>query len=400
MSTHFWNMPDKALNEARAEVADFLFQNPRNFRFSTTILNNALTLSFHQGPFSPLIDGSKPPISSPSYSPLPWDESSVNPTSPIVTEATRYVSVADSHFDATSKELRTGHLSSDLRLRDILPVDSLINGYPTGHQKELKEDSTAGEWPGEFSTFFSSLPIFQVPYTTENQDGTILAADPSTAKQHALGPTSSLDLAHSGTDPPAQRSLIPPIAYLLDELLSNSINNHLSSNSIDNRLSSNSIDDDRLSSNSTHIKPLLRHETLLIEGDTLGTIESSCISNQENLYIEQTAAHLEDGKIDQAFNEEPGAKKENIQVLSAPSSIASTPPPSSNSTQSLLQPASVRDSVSNDYGPFDVFFVHPTLNKDAAMHSDPNPFTLTSVFPPTPQNSKASLFIDEAMPFP
>ncbi|KAG1886228.1 hypothetical protein F4604DRAFT_1675877 [Suillus subluteus] len=75
----FWNMPQNVFNETHAELADFLFQNPGNFRFTTSFKNDALTLSFQPTPFSSLIDSPnlEPPTPcSPSYSPVLWEESS------------------------------------------------------------------------------------------------------------------------------------------------------------------------------------------------------------------------------------------------------------------------------------------------------------------------------------
>ncbi|KAG1747468.1 hypothetical protein EDB19DRAFT_1826191 [Suillus lakei] len=312
--------------------------NPGNFRFSTSILNDALTLSFHQGPFPPLINGTEPSIPSPSYSPLPWNESSVSPASTIVAQSTGYVSVVDSDSGATSQELGSGCLSTDPHLGDTLPNGSSPNGYTTDYQDELEDDPAVGEWPGEFSaSFFQSLHSNQAPYTTVTQDATQNLTNTSMTMHNTISISMS-NSAHIGTDPPVTKTLIPPIASLLDELLSNSI----------------------------CINPLIYHETLLTE-DTLGNTDSSHSINTTDLYNKKTSH--EDGEIDDALNNTHHANKENAQ-----------------------------DSILNDNSPFDVFFLHPTLNDGEFTQSDLNLFMLKSVFPPMPQNSKASFYSDEVMP--
>jgi hypothetical protein len=61
-SFSFWKMPDDTFNETCADVADFLVQNTRNFRFTTTIQNNSLTLAF---------EPSLPPLHPYNVEPLP-----------------------------------------------------------------------------------------------------------------------------------------------------------------------------------------------------------------------------------------------------------------------------------------------------------------------------------------
>ncbi|KAG2036323.1 hypothetical protein BDR03DRAFT_1011856 [Suillus americanus] len=77
MSIDSQNMPQNVFHETHAELANFLCQNPRNFQFTTSIKNNALTLSFQPTPFSSLLDtpNLEPPTPcSPSYSPVLWEE--------------------------------------------------------------------------------------------------------------------------------------------------------------------------------------------------------------------------------------------------------------------------------------------------------------------------------------
>jgi hypothetical protein len=65
-------MPVHAFQNACTKVADFLIQNPGNFRFTTSIEDDTLTLSF----FSSLPPSND--IPSPAYSPINWDELSVD----------------------------------------------------------------------------------------------------------------------------------------------------------------------------------------------------------------------------------------------------------------------------------------------------------------------------------
>ncbi|KAG2738864.1 hypothetical protein P692DRAFT_201811855 [Suillus brevipes Sb2] len=95
-------MLDDIFNETRADVADFLIQNPGKFRFTTTIQNDALTLTFEPSPPSLISELS---IHSPSYSPVPWDEWAVHSDSPIVAPSTGYVPVHDSNSDANALDL-------------------------------------------------------------------------------------------------------------------------------------------------------------------------------------------------------------------------------------------------------------------------------------------------------
>ncbi|KAG2737677.1 hypothetical protein P692DRAFT_201812620, partial [Suillus brevipes Sb2] len=74
-------MPVHAFQNARTEVADFLIQNPGNFRFTTSIEDDALTLSFHSSypPSNDFADNDNLPT--PAYSPINWDELSDELTS-------------------------------------------------------------------------------------------------------------------------------------------------------------------------------------------------------------------------------------------------------------------------------------------------------------------------------
>ncbi|KAG1832596.1 hypothetical protein F4604DRAFT_1945960 [Suillus subluteus] len=92
-------MPQNAFNETRAELADFLFQNPGNFRFTTSIESDTLTLSFQQTPFSHLLDSpSDGAASIPSlpYSPVLWESSSDSQEGSSVAPGPELIPVGDS----------------------------------------------------------------------------------------------------------------------------------------------------------------------------------------------------------------------------------------------------------------------------------------------------------------
>jgi hypothetical protein len=83
-------MPYTPLTDSRTEVADFISQHSGNFRFSTSIADSALTLSFEPTNFTPtspppLFTISEPPT--PPYSPFQWDRSPVGREEPIVSPA-------------------------------------------------------------------------------------------------------------------------------------------------------------------------------------------------------------------------------------------------------------------------------------------------------------------------
>ncbi|KAG2745375.1 hypothetical protein P692DRAFT_20877759 [Suillus brevipes Sb2] len=71
-------MPVHAFQNACTKVADFLIQNPGNFRFTTSIEDDTLTLSFFSSlpPSNDIADNND--IPSPAYSPINWDELSVD----------------------------------------------------------------------------------------------------------------------------------------------------------------------------------------------------------------------------------------------------------------------------------------------------------------------------------
>jgi hypothetical protein len=67
-----------AFDNTCADIVDFLVQNPGNFWFTTSIESDTLTLSFYSShpPSNNLADNDSVP--SPSYSPINWDEFSLD----------------------------------------------------------------------------------------------------------------------------------------------------------------------------------------------------------------------------------------------------------------------------------------------------------------------------------
>jgi len=107
-------MPPSVFTKTCAELADFLFQNPGNFHFTTSIDNDALTLLFQPTPFSSLIDAPNlEPLTprSPSYSPIQWARSSKNSSNPIVAPGPSLISVfGDSAMSAPIQSQSMDHL--------------------------------------------------------------------------------------------------------------------------------------------------------------------------------------------------------------------------------------------------------------------------------------------------
>ncbi|KAG1850233.1 hypothetical protein DFJ58DRAFT_729328 [Suillus subalutaceus] len=136
-------MPQNAFNETRAELADFLFQNPGNFRFTTSIESDALTLSFQQTPFSHLLDSPSDgaaSIPSPPYSPVLLESSSDSQEGSIVAPGPELNPVGDSD----------------------LGRPQTISGIENNGSHALEDRAVGGgEWFGRDGEFF--------PYATQIQ---------------------------------------------------------------------------------------------------------------------------------------------------------------------------------------------------------------------------------------
>ncbi|KAG1739626.1 hypothetical protein EDD22DRAFT_851929 [Suillus occidentalis] len=169
----------------------------------------------------------------------------------------------------------------------------------------------------------------------------------------------------------------------------------LSNGTLTNALPSlSSILDRAHSSNATSVNPLVRHETLLSPArDTLipdGTRSLSCDKDRplNKLSLSNESILCEVDETDQTLDKPQHVNNYRVQVQSPPSSIASTPPPS---TDSHLDAPNNSSSV-------DVFFLQSSTADEPHTSHDAKPFALHSAFPPTPPNSKASFFFDEEMP--
>jgi hypothetical protein len=250
-------MLDDMFNETRADVADFLIQNPGKFRFTTTIQNDALTLTFEPSPPSLISELS---IHSPSYSPVPWDEWAVHSDSPIVAPSTGYVPVHDSNSDANALDLDHERPTPGPHPGGQLP--------PTGCTL-TGGDALEGQ-TGEFSYYFNAMHYSSMePLNLGMQDGTM------TVYQAPPTPnTIVLDPALDGDPLLVSETLTPPDAPMQDpQSYSNATNTN-------NLLLFTTIRNDTPSLDAVTTHLLVRHETLLSgdKDDLLlnGTCASSC----------------------------------------------------------------------------------------------------------------------------
>ncbi|KAG2338263.1 hypothetical protein BDR05DRAFT_1004402 [Suillus weaverae] len=110
-------MPEQIFDETCAKVADFLIQNSGNFRFSTSIQSDALTLSFCASPLPSLSSNDNTSSSSLSYSPIQWEDWTDEPDGPNIVDANSLVPAAVSQFHAGSQDsvgkVPAEHLSKD-----------------------------------------------------------------------------------------------------------------------------------------------------------------------------------------------------------------------------------------------------------------------------------------------
>ncbi|KAG1769717.1 hypothetical protein EV702DRAFT_1202744 [Suillus placidus] len=116
-------MPEQIFDETHAKVADFLIQNSGNFRFSTSIQSDALTLSFHASPLPSLSSNDNTNSSSLSYSPIQWEDWTDEPDGPNVVDTNGLVPAADSQLCAGSQD-SVGKLPTDHPSKDLLPNGS------------------------------------------------------------------------------------------------------------------------------------------------------------------------------------------------------------------------------------------------------------------------------------
>ncbi|KAG0701120.1 hypothetical protein DFH29DRAFT_876122 [Suillus ampliporus] len=162
------------------------WMNPGNFRFTTTILNDTLTLSFQPSPFSPLIDAStESTLLSPSYSPVLWDGSSASTTNSIAAPATGYLSISDSNSGATSEDSELDSPLSAPPPREVLSSSTLLTGDSTKDQGELETGSFEG---GRTNTYTGTTVTPSTLINANTYAGTIITPS-ALAHQNAYAGT-------------------------------------------------------------------------------------------------------------------------------------------------------------------------------------------------------------------
>ncbi|KAG1774932.1 hypothetical protein EV702DRAFT_1199772 [Suillus placidus] len=179
-------MPEHIFDDTHAEVADFLIQKPGNFRFSTSIESDALTLSFHATPFSPLTNSDENhSLPSLSYSLIQWDDLSDDPDGPNIVDANGLVPAAVSQFRARSQD-SVGKVSTDHLSKDHFPNGSRADDFEG-------VDLTAGE--GEFlhnsdwvQQLTKSMPIIHHPPHGTKSWGNAILPNGTHYPGHALLP--------------------------------------------------------------------------------------------------------------------------------------------------------------------------------------------------------------------
>jgi hypothetical protein len=450
-SFSFRTMPEEAFNETRADVADFLVQNPGNFRFTTTIHNDSLTLAFEPSlpPLHSYHVETVSSVPSPPYTPLQWEQWDAHSEDSIVAPATGYVSAFDSNSSAI--QLDPGPPS-------IPPLPGpLVNGHPA------PGDGLAGE---PFYLYNASQSLHLVPSTSDIQDGTIAVNHaPSLTRPGVL----SVD-----ADVLASETLVPPITSIQD-------NGHLSNASMPNALSSDAsievnarlsialLSDASLEDNtrSSNVTTLLRHETMLSMNDNIDPSindSHSCEDDDATRSLDTPSYSADDYANSSALvysnatsiasTPEPGQQNGTVHPLltahpKAPDitdtqahqlsnsraplvdhvqehhTLHSTPEPNATSTDSkgerdhnidftntlreilkhagLLDdgpdPASSAFESAGSNEPCDVYFLHHSPVDEPPAYTSSTGSAMSNVYPAVPPNSKATLFdSNEHMP--
>ncbi|KAG2740475.1 hypothetical protein P692DRAFT_20881096, partial [Suillus brevipes Sb2] len=434
-------MPDDTFNETRADVADFLVQNAGNFRFTTTIQNDSLTLAFEPSlpplhPYNVVEPASSVP--SPPYTPLQWEQ-------------------WDTHSEDSIVAPATGAIQLDPGAPSIPPLPGpLVNGYPT---------PTNG---------------VTVPSTTVVQDGTML---------HTPTPYTPTPSPHSALDAHKLESetLTPPIATIQDNDPPSdapssdtftSVNGHLShaltSNAftLDDAHSPNASTFDAsskvndhpshvsspnvyiqdldhltnasstqpfaqvnghastiVSSNSFVVDSLVRHETLLnADGSTQKPNGAHVPSNNEvcpsiifktsnNNYSNEVNddtrssiastpdidSRLVNDNVHDTFDTSSHAPVNDLALTPEGSRISQEPGAESNDPEGLLDgnpdhaPSALESTESNET--CDVYFIHNSPAEEPPAYTSSTGSFVSNAYSAVPPNSKATLFdSNEHMP--
>jgi hypothetical protein len=235
-STNVWTMPDHVFDETCAELADFLFQNTGNFRFTTTIHNDALTLLFQPSPFSPLIDPDESTPPSPSYSPVQWDRPSTSLEDSIVVPAEGPIPAGNLNQCATSLDSGLGSLLTEDTPRQAYSDAPELTGTSREERDELEEDILQEEENGKRLSLYPTQvhSQYQVKVSETFFDPTStsfkadLAENPQVCASDAPDPSvfsnaqrSELESCHIHATPypdSCTTSNIPPIASIEEVL--------------------------------------------------------------------------------------------------------------------------------------------------------------------------------------
>ncbi|KIK34210.1 hypothetical protein CY34DRAFT_17876 [Suillus luteus UH-Slu-Lm8-n1] len=153
IATSFWKMLNN--NEAHADFADFYFENPGNFQFTTTVHNDTISVSFAPSvhPLHTSSSVSNVSFPSPLYSLLQWKKWATQSESSIVAPATS-----------------TSHLGTINRCLSTEPYS--INGYSTPEAPggETSGGGITGESDGTMATALSILKPSALQSTLDTKD--------------------------------------------------------------------------------------------------------------------------------------------------------------------------------------------------------------------------------------
>ncbi|KAG1851935.1 hypothetical protein F4604DRAFT_1933870 [Suillus subluteus] len=144
-------MGDNTFSSARGSVHNFLSRNPGNFHFSTTIDDDALTLSFYPSTYSPTnvseSQGSSFPPS-PSYSPVQWEYLPTRQDGHIISPGPRHIPLrlSDSLDKTDSPDLTTFPSLGNTQRREGSVFEE--------EEDELESDEENNNVVGESLSFF------------------------------------------------------------------------------------------------------------------------------------------------------------------------------------------------------------------------------------------------------
>ncbi|KAG1848669.1 hypothetical protein F4604DRAFT_1687631 [Suillus subluteus] len=202
-------MPYTPFMDSHAEVSDFLSSHSGNFRFSTSIEDDALTLSFQPTyPFPPHIPPpfftiSEPPT--PPYSPLHWDHSQTGREEPIVSLAPQSIPIhADSVLTGDGTDtINDGQLPTVLEEGEESEdnFNATLNttfGYSINDSTNTNNETPEGPFiePGEEQVLSSPLmDLSNLPAITNNDTP---SQAPSSGQDRVTNDNTSIDVFFTG----------------------------------------------------------------------------------------------------------------------------------------------------------------------------------------------------------